>query len=198
MKRKSKLLFAYKILLIISLVLILVITVLFLNYSRVNQTKNAVKPLAFPTYQEGQLTSSQQKIIDILRSEYQAQSAGTKYSEGVKEPWCADFVSWVMKEANRPFSNPHSGSWRIPGVYTLEEYFISAGQWQKYGNYQPKVADIVIYRDDSVFDGHTNFVLKNNNGILTTIGGNEVGKIRIQRYQISDKIGIKGYGKIEL
>ncbi len=153
--------------------------------------------IEFPTYQAESLNPNQQKIIDILKQEYEAQPLGTKYSQGVKEPWCADFVSWVMKQADLPFSNPHSGSWRIPGVYTLQEYFESTGQWHDYGNYQPKTGDIVIYKDDSKFGGHTNFVLKNEKGFLTTIGGNEIRKIRIQRYKFDNSVGIKGFGELK-
>jgi hypothetical protein len=38
------------------------------------------------------------------------------FSEGTAEPWCADFVSWVMYQAGFSLDNPDSGSWRIPGV----------------------------------------------------------------------------------
>ena len=53
---------------------------------------------------------------------------------GVEEPWCADFVSWIMREAGLPLSNPNSGHWRIPGVYTWQEYYQSQSRFQEVGD----------------------------------------------------------------
>ncbi|PID32660.1 CHAP domain-containing protein [Candidatus Saccharibacteria bacterium] len=153
--------------------------------------------IKFPDYQPGELNQKQQKIIEVLKTEWKNPGDGPKYAEGVRELWCADFVSWVMRRAGMPFKNPNSGSWRIPGVYTLQEYFSSVGAWRPYGKYQPKTGDIVIYKDDSIFGGHTNFVLLNQDGYLTTIGGNENKKILIQRYKLDDTVGIKGFGELK-
>lgn len=75
----------------------------------------------FPDTDLSGLTARQQKIIALLKQEYASQEPGTKYSEGASEPWCADFVSWIMREAGSPLENPNSGSWRIPGVFTNED-----------------------------------------------------------------------------
>ncbi len=194
--KQQKILKSYKIFLIIAIILV-IFSAIFVFLSRKTIIFSSFKKQEFPTYKAESLNPKQQKIINILKKEYQKQPKGTKYSQGVKEPWCADFVSWVMKEAGLPFSNPHSGSWRIPGVYTLQEYFESTNQWHDYGDYQPKTGDIVIYKDNSMFSGHTNFVLKNSNGYLTTIGGNEMKKIRIQKFKFDDSIGIKGFGELK-
>jgi hypothetical protein len=50
------------------------------------------------------------------------------FSEGTAEPWCADFVSWVMHQAGFSLDNPNSGSWRIPDVYTMQEYYGSVSR----------------------------------------------------------------------
>ncbi len=70
------------------------------------------------------------RIVDIVHSEYDRNAAGTTYSEGVDESWCADFVSTVMRKAGVPFDNPNSGSWRIPGVATLTDYLHASGRWR--------------------------------------------------------------------
>ncbi|GAB4588666.1 hypothetical protein Ntsu_64980 [Nocardia sp. IFM 10818] len=125
-----------------------------------------------------------------------AQNSGTKYSEGVDEPWCADFVSWVMREAGRPLANPHSGAWRIPGVYTLEEYYRGEGRFEAWDSgYRPKVGDVVMYTDASPFNQHTNIVIGSDAGTIITVGGNEFGKITIHEYRPDTVSGLVGYGR---
>jgi len=152
---------------------------------------------SFPDIDSSSLTVYQQKIIVLLKQEYAAQEPGTKYSEGTSEPWCADFVSWIMREAGSPLENPNSGSWRIPGVATLQAYYQSIGAFHAYSSgYQPVLGDVVMYGSDGIFGQHTNIVLKNDNGILTTIGGNENGKIRVYTNEDMDGARIVGYGAL--
>lgn len=91
---------------------------------------------AFPDIDTANLSPTRQKIISLAKTEFEAQSAGTKFSQGAKEPWCANFVSYIMNQAGAPLKNPHTGD-------------------------------------------HTNIVLKNDNGALTTVGGNEANRIRV-------------------
>lgn len=150
---------------------------------------------SFPAIDTNQLNSNQQAIIEILKKEYASNPSGTKYSEGIEEAWCADFVSWVFNEAGVPLSNPNSGSWRIPGTYTLREYYESIGKLELASSgYQPKVGDIMLYDNPSPFGQHTNIVIKNEAGVITTIGGNEPGGIRIITHTEPDKAGFIGYG----
>lgn len=68
------------------------------------------------------------------------------------EPWCADFVSWVYKEAGHPLKNPNSGSWRIPGTYTLREYYEAQGAFRPADSgYEPQLGDVAIYEDSPGF-----------------------------------------------
>lgn len=151
----------------------------------------------FPTYKSGELTAAQEKLIAIIKTEYEAQPPGVKYADGVNESWCADFVSWVMKQDDRPFVNPNSGSWRIPGTHTLKDYFASTGNWHPYGDgYQPKVGDVAIYDGDGPYGQHTNFIMRNDSGLLTTVGGNEVGAIRIQQHQLNDDLKAVGFAEL--
>jgi len=153
------------------------------------------KKESFPAIETGKLDLTQQKIVTLLRQEYKAQPAGTKYSEDVSEPWCADFVSWIMRNADAPLKNPNSGSWRIPGTYTLREYYESIGRFESASSkYSPKVGDIMFYDNPSPFGQHTNIVIKNNNGLITTVGGNEPGGIRVYTHKTKDGVGFIGYG----
>jgi len=150
----------------------------------------------FPDVDNISLSDTQQKIVALLKQEYAAQPAGTKYADGVEESWCADFVSWIMRESGTPLENPNSGSWRIPGVYTLEEYYRSVGRFKEPG-YQPQLGDVVMYNNPSPFGQHTNIVIANNNGEVTTVGGNEYGKIHIQVHNDANDAGLVGYGILQ-
>lgn len=151
----------------------------------------------FPQIDSSRLTVTQQKIVSLLKQEYESQPPGTKYSEGVSEPWCADFVSWIYKQAGMPFVNPNSGSWRIPGTVTLREYYQSMGKFRAAGSgYAPRVGDIILYDNPSPFGQHTNIVVSNDGGIITTVGGNEPGGIRVFVHETPDKAGFIGYGAL--
>lgn len=155
---------------------------------------DAAEPQAFPAVSTAGLDPRQAKIVELLHTEFDAAPPGEKYSEGVDEPWCADFVSWIMREAGMPFANPNSGSWRIPGVYTLQEFYTANGRFVAHGTgYQPTIGDTVLYSDDSTFGQHTNVVVANDAGTLTTVGGNEGDEIRVSTVDLSDA-GIVGYG----
>ena len=165
---------------------------------------NKSKVPEFPELNSPEMSPSQLKLVAILKEEYSKQPKSydqnmLKYSQGIEEPWCADFVSWVYDQAGLSFKNPHSGSWRIPGTQTLKEYFIDKGSWLDYNpSYQPKAGDVIIYKQsDSPFGQHTNIVLVNQDGKLTTIGGNENKELGIQSFKISDQMGIDGYGELK-
>lgn len=150
---------------------------------------------SFPYIDQSGLSDTQRKVVTILQEEYKLQPSGTKYSQGANEPWCADFVSWVFNKAGVPLSNPNTGNWRIPGTYTLREYYESAGKFQSaQSGYSPKIGDIMLYDNPSPFGQHTNIVIKNDNGVITTIGGNEPGGIRVVKHDKGDGAGFIGYG----
>jgi hypothetical protein cdivTM_12329 len=135
---------------------------------------------AFPDIDTANLSPTRQKIISLAKTEFKAQSAGTKFSQGAEEAWCANFVSWIMYQAGAPLKNPHTGGWRIPGTFTLREYYEAASRFKPANSgYQPLPGDAAIYRNSPVFGDHANIVLRNDNGVLTTVGGNEANRIRV-------------------
>ncbi|WP_454195330.1 CHAP domain-containing protein [Nocardia sp. Marseille-Q1738] len=151
----------------------------------------------FPRLDRSRLDPAQAGIVAVAEREFSDPGAGTKYAEGVDEAWCADFVSWVLREAGAPLANPHSGSWRIPGVYTLQEYYESAGRFVPVGSdYQPRTGDVLLYRESSPFGQHTNIVLRADAGQVTTIGGNEFDEVRIHRFTLADVPGVVGFGRL--
>lgn len=150
---------------------------------------------SFPTVDRTGLDDTQNRIVDVLRTEFDQQNDGLKYAEGIDEPWCADFVSWVMREAGRPLANPNSGTWRIPGVYTLTEYYQGQNRFEAPG-YRAKTGDVVLYSDSSVFNQHTNIVVAADADTITTVGGNEFGRITIHRFRPTDVNGLVGFGRL--
>ncbi|MGW5384672.1 CHAP domain-containing protein [Nocardia sp. NPDC003963] len=154
----------------------------------------------FPTLDRTALTSEQARIVDAAAAEFATPRTGTGYSEGNEEPWCANFVSWVMRAAGIPLANPNSGSWRIPGVYTLQEYYESAGRFVAAGSgYRPATGDVILYSPESRYGQHTNIVLAAaSDGTLTTIGGNEGDAVGIERWDPAavPDIHIVGYGRL--
>lgn len=152
----------------------------------------------FPDVDRTALTAEQARVVDLLEAEHDAQRPGTFYSEGVKEPWCADFVSWIMREAGMPLSNPNSGHWRIPGVYTLQEYYESQGRFEPVeSGYRPVTGDVVLYDNSSWVGQHTNVVVAVDGDTATTVGGNEMGRIRVHSVDWASDSAVVGFGRLQ-
>jgi len=165
--------------------------------SLINMPEPAAGLKAFPAIETDNLSDTQKRMITILQNEHATQPAGTKYTEGANETWCADFVSWVMKESGAPLLNKENGSWRIDDTPPLLEYYKSAGLFEEAGSgYSPKLGDIALYRKPSTFGSHVNIVIKNNNGTITSVGGNESNSIRIREYTPANDDFFLGYGKL--
>ncbi|MEK8071310.1 CHAP domain-containing protein [Rhodococcoides navarretei] len=152
---------------------------------------------AFPEVNASELTDGQARVVELLRAEHEQQRPGTFYAEGVDEAWCANFVSWIMKEADMPLSNPHSGSWRIPGVYTLQEYYQEQGRFETVGDYTPSVGDVVLYDNTSWAGQHTNVIVAVDGDEAVTVGGNEAGKIRVHTLHYASDSGVVGFGRLQ-
>ncbi|MEN0136106.1 MAG: CHAP domain-containing protein [Rhodococcus sp. (in: high G+C Gram-positive bacteria)] len=151
----------------------------------------------FPAVDTTALSPRQARIVGLLEAEHGTQRPGTFYSEGVEEPWCADFVSWIMREAGLPLSNPNSGHWRIPGVYTLQEYYESQSRFEDVGDgYRPAVGDVVLYDNSSWVGQHTNIVVAVDGDTATTVGGNEFGRIRVHTVDWASDSAVVGFGRL--
>lgn len=149
----------------------------------------------FPNIDMTTLSATQRNIVKLTKQAYEQQEPGTFYSQGSDEAWCANFASWIMREAGQPYENPNSGSWRIPGTITLREYYLSTQQFLAYNQqYMPKIGDTILYDNPSPFGQHVNFVLAVTPTTITTIGGNEPGGIRVHTRDRSDDRGVLGYG----
>ena len=152
----------------------------------------------FPDIQVDKLSPLRVRAVNILRQQYDNPQPGPFYSQGEKQDWCANFVSWVSRQAGAPLTNPHSGGWRIPGVRSLETYYRNAGKFRAANSgYQLQPGDAIMYDNASRHGEHVNFVLKYDNGKVTTIGGNEGGVINIQQSDLDRDGPIRGFGLLE-
>lgn len=126
-----------------------------------------------------------------------------KYSDGNREAWCADFVSWVYKEAGVPFSDGLKG-WRIPSVRTMQAWFQEDKPGREYfavGTKAPQPGDVAFYIGEQTPDGgstsHVNIVISVSGDSMVTIGGNESDMVKksVRKIQL-DSQSLVGFGRI--
>ncbi|KXP13125.1 cysteine, histidine-dependent amidohydrolase/peptidase [Tsukamurella pulmonis] len=153
-----------------------------------------LKPRVYPAVDMTGLDPARVRILENVRREFDANRPGTYFSEGVEEPWCADFVSTVLRDSDLALHNPNSGTWRIPGVYTLTEYFQREGRLRP-ADHRPTPGDVVLYAPEHpAMRQHTNFVVAVSGDEVTTVGGNQEGGISAWHYRLPETFGIVGYG----
>ncbi len=110
-----------------------------------------------------------------------------KYTTGRNEAWCADFVSWVYKQAGTPFTGGWAYSWQIPAVYDMKIWLQNKGVWHwRTDNYTPRPGDVVAfnwngYRNSRV-GNHVGIVKKVSGTTLYTIEGNSSDMVRERTY----------------
>jgi hypothetical protein len=113
------------------------------------------------------------------------------FTDGHPEPWCADFVSWVLRSAGAPLTGGASGGWRVAGVAALRSWFAIRGRWSPRAAAEPEAGDVVVFRH-----GHAGVVLRAVAGSLETVEGNAGDAVAIRRYpawrQLPD---IAGFGR---
>ncbi len=118
--------------------------------------------------------------------------------QGNAGSWCADFVSYVLKQAGSPF-NPGTDNWHIPAVNSVQAYFKDKGTFHAArSDYIPKPGDIVIYNQGfGDFPQHVDIIISMDGGEkFTTIGGNEGNKVNKVQHSSYNDPGITGFGTI--
>lgn len=149
----------------------------------------------FPTIDTAGLSAQRARVVAVAGKEYTSNPGPDKYTGASNEPWCADFVSWVLNESGVPLVNPNSGSWRIPGTFTLREFYQSTGRFRSAeSGYRPRPGDVAIYDNPGFFGEHTNIVVSGDMQSLRTVGGNEPGGIRLYTDTQVTSSGLVGFG----
>lgn len=120
-----------------------------------------------------------------------------KYTNGTKIPWCAAFLSWVLKESGVPFDGGGNGGWYIPGVDSVRAWYDSKGTFKPArSGYTPVPGDTVIYQEGKwPYPSHVNIVISVEGDSMTTIGGNEGNTIKKHTHQSFDADYITGFGQ---
>lgn len=146
-----------------------------------------------------------QRVIQIAHAEYakkpqEYDKTVYKYTTGRQEAWCADFVSWVYKEAGKPIGG--NRGWQVPGTLTMQAIFKKKYRYFKAGTEQPRPGDIAFYFGSQTPDEgskrHVNLVMEVNGDKMVTIGGNEGDTIK--KGTRSTRFGagaLHGFGRIE-
>lgn len=130
--------------------------------------------------------ASGNKIVDTAAKELGVTEAGNgnfKYTDGNNEAWCADFVSWVYKEAGSPVTGGQSGGWRIAGAVMLADWFRQNGLWtQRTDNsFTPQPGDVVLFYFGRTGD-HIGIIEKTDGNTLHTIEGNTSNGVDRRQY----------------
>lgn len=139
------------------------------------------------------------QIVSTAQAEFALWQGGfndiSKYN-GHPNAWCADFVSWVLKQSGIPFTGGADGGWHIPAVQGVQAYFQKANKWHPKGQgYVPKPGDVVVYNEgQSPYPQHVNIVIEVNGTGFTTIGGNEGNRVSKNSHSSFDASYITGYG----
>jgi len=98
------------------------------------------------------------------------------YSNNVMELWCADFVSWVYKNAGDPFPNGTRDGWDISFVGNIPSVTTKVSGFTYHSvsgaPYTPKPGDIGIFSTYEPY-GHAALFISSSGGTTTWIGGDQ-------------------------
>ncbi len=99
------------------------------------------------------------------------------FTDGHREPWCADFVSWVLRAGGRPLTGGASGGWRIAGAAAVRAWFLARGRWASRAGATPAPGDVVYFTWS-----HVGIVESVTADRLVTIEGNASDALRRRVY----------------
>lgn len=152
-----------------------------------------------------------QRIVSVAKQEFGRNPVPVefdqnvlKYTDNRRENWCADFVSWVYKEAGVPFTGGASGGWRQAGVENLQKWFKANQTYFNVGSQLPRPGDVAFYigsqTPDESSGRHVNIVISVDptTNTMVTIGGNESDMVRQQTRKIQlGASNLVGFGRLK-
>jgi len=141
------------------------------------------------------------RALDAARSQVGVREAtgnndgvpAARYSNGRREPWCANFVAWSFRQAGTPLPGNQRS---LASVQYMEDQMKSNGMFHR-GTPQP--GDIIFFsnRGNSDRGGgrHVGIVERVENGRVHTVEGNSSNAVRRRSYALNNP-RISGYGRV--
>lgn len=107
---------------------------------------------------------------------YRTAVTGPGKDPNAPEPWCADFVSWIFRQAGAPLGHGGRGD---DYTITMQKWAREAGRYRTASQHVPQPGDVAFYdwEGDGAVD-HINIVESVQDGHMVTIGGNESDSVR--------------------
>lgn len=129
-------------------------------------------------------SSVRSAIVCLAQAEYKLWQDGQmkpgtdfyKYSHGVGEEWCADFVSWIYNKAGIPLTP--GGEGKVAAVRSIYMIGNNNPQFEYHpsnSGYTPKPGDLAIHSSAGSAFYHVNMVTAVAGSKVTIIGGNQGG-----------------------
>jgi hypothetical protein len=117
-----------------------------------------------------------------------------RFSNGRREPWCANFVAWSFRQSGHPLPGNQRS---LASVQYMEDQMKAAGRFTPRNQAQPRPGDIIFFsnRGDSDRGGgrHVGIVDRVENGRVYTIEGNSGNQVARRSYPLG-ATRISGYG----
>lgn len=140
-----------------------------------NKTESVSAPSAtgnVRTSNDGSLGSGIINAANKYMGYNESNGSYLKFTEGRAEAWCADFVTYVVKEAYAAAGKQVPANFGSPAVATLMNWGQANGRWIDTSNLgSVKPGDIMIQQHGG--RSHTGIVVSvNGDGTVTTIEGN--------------------------
>jgi hypothetical protein len=101
---------------------------------------------------------------------YRRAVVGAGENPRLREPWCADFVSWAWNKAGARIGFDGRGSDYVPELVAWAR-ISHRWHWARDG-YRPRAGDLVVYASGGSRSGHVGMVVKTRGGRIYTVEGN--------------------------
>lgn len=105
------------------------------------------------------------RIVNYRRAVF-----GAGENARLREPWCADFVSWAWKRAGVPLGFGGQGSDYVPELVAWAR-LTGRWHWARTG-YRPRQGDLVVFASGGSRSGHIGMVVRTGAGRVHTVEGN--------------------------
>lgn len=118
-----------------------------------------------------------------------------RYSNGRREPWCANFVAWTFRQSGNPLPGNQR---RLASVQHMEDSMKKNNKWFPRGGGTPQPGDVIFFGNRGASDRgpgrHVGIVEKVENGKVYTVEGNSSNSVRRRSYDLNNA-RITGYGR---